>query len=89
MVNVQDITNCIEESEDIVMRGRVKWFNNTKGYGFIEYNDLEDIFVHYSAIKKDGYKTLKEGDIVDFKLIETGKGLQAIDVTEVELTTVL
>ena len=71
------------------MRGKVKWFNNEKGYGFIEYNDLEDIFVHYSAIKKDGYKTLKEGDIVDFKLIETGKGLQAIDVMEVELTTVL
>ena len=71
------------------MRGKVKWFNNEKGYGFIEYNDLEDIFVHYSAIKKEGYKTLKEGDIVDFKLIETGKGLQAIDVTEVELTTVL
>lgn len=71
------------------MRGKVKWFNNEKGYGFIEYNDLEDIFVHYSAIKKDGYKTLKEGDLVDFKLIETGKGLQAIDVAEVELTTVL
>lgn len=71
------------------MRGKVKWFNNEKGYGFIEYNDLEDIFVHYSAIRKDGYKTLKEGDIVDFKLIETGKGLQAIDVQEVELTTVL
>lgn len=71
------------------MRGKVKWFNNEKGYGFIEYNDLEDIFVHYSAIKKEGYKTLKEGDIVDFKLIETGKGLQAIDVVEVELTTVL
>ena len=71
------------------MRGKVKWFNNEKGYGFIEYNDLEDIFVHYSAIRKDGYKTLKEGDVVDFKLIETGKGLQAIEVTEVELTTVL
>ncbi len=71
------------------MRGKVKWFNNEKGYGFIEYNDLEDIFVHYSAIRKDGYKTLKEGDIVDFKLIETGKGLQAIDVVEVETTTVL
>ena len=71
------------------MRGKVKWFNNEKGYGFIECNDLEDIFVHYSAIKKDGYKTLKEGELVDFKLIETGKGLQAIDVTETELTTVL
>lgn len=73
----------------ISVRGKVKWFNNEKGYGFIEYNDLEDIFVHYSAIKKEGYKTLKEGDIVDFKLIETGKDLQAIDVCEVELTTVL
>ena len=69
------------------MCGKVKWFNNEKGYGFIEYNDLEDIFVHYSAIKKDGYKTLKEGDIVEFKLIETGKGLQAIDVEEIKETT--
>ena len=72
------------------MNGKVKWFKNEKGYGFIEYNDLEDIFVHYSAIKKEGYKTLKEGDLVSFKLIETGKGLQAIEVEEVsELTTVL
>ena len=72
------------------MSGKVKWFNNEKGYGFIEYNELEDIFVHYSAIKKEGYKTLKEGDIVSFKLIETGKGLQAIEVEEVsEITTVL
>ena len=69
------------------MSGKVKWFNNEKGYGFIEYNDLEDIFVHYSAIKKDGYKTLKEGDIVEFKLIETGKGLQALDVEAVKETT--
>lgn len=73
-----------------MINGKVKWFNNEKGYGFIEYNDLEDIFVHYSAIKKEGYKTLKEGDLVSFKLIETGKGLQAIEVEEVsELTTVL
>lgn len=70
------------------MRGKVKWFNNEKGYGFIECNDLEDIFVHYSAINKEGYKTLKEGDIVDFKLIETSKGLQAIDVAAAELTTI-
>ena len=69
-----------------MLRGTVKWFNNTKGYGFIEYGDLEDIFVHYSAIRKDGYKTLKEGNIVDFILIETAKGLQAIDVEEVLYT---
>ena len=54
----------------------------------VKYNDLEDIFVHYSAIIKDGYKTLNEGDIVDFKLIETSKGLQAQEVTEVQLTTI-
>ncbi len=67
----------------MMLRGTVKWFNNAKGYGFIEYGDLEDIFVHYSAIRKDGYKTLKEGNTVDFKLIETAKGLQAVDVEEV------
>ena len=67
-----------------MLRGKVKWFNNTKGYGFIEYGDLEDIFVHYSAIRKEGYKTLKEGNVVDFKLIETAKGLQAINVEEIE-----
>ena len=46
------------------MQGRVKWFNNEKGYGFIDYPGGEDIFVHYSAIKQDGYKTLSEGQIV-------------------------
>lgn len=69
------------------MRGKVKWFNNAKGYGFIECNDMEDIFVHYSAINCDGYKTLSEGDIVDFKLIETAKGLQAINVMSQKMTT--
>lgn len=68
-----------------MLRGTVKWFNNTKGYGFIEYGDLEDIFVHYSAIRKDGYKTLNEGTVVDFKLIETAKGLQALDVEDVSM----
>ena len=63
------------------MVGKVKWFNAEKGFGFIKYNDLEDIFVHYSAIIKDGYKTLNEGDIVEFKLINTDKGLQAKDVS--------
>lgn len=59
------------------MKGKIKWFNNEKGYGFIEYKENEDIFVHYSAILKDGYKTLNQGDIVEFNLIETTKGLQA------------
>lgn len=71
------------------MRGKVKWFNNDKGYGFIECDNLADIFVHYSAINKEGYKTLKEGDLVDFKLIETAKGLQAIDVFQIGITTIV
>lgn len=63
------------------MSGNVKWFNNEKGYGFIEYTNNEDIFVHYSAIRHEGYKTLAEGQVVNFDLIETPKGLQAINVT--------
>lgn len=72
-------------------RGRVKWFNNDKGYGFIEYEGLvnEDILVHYSAIEQEGYKTLKEGEIVEFTLIETAKGSQAINVREVKLSSVV
>ena len=71
-------------------RGRVKWFNNEKGYGFIEYEGLvdEDIFVHYSSIEQEGYKSLKEGEIVEFTLIETAKGNQAINVKEVALNVV-
>jgi CspA family cold shock protein len=72
----------------VEVKGTVKWFNNEKGYGFIESNNLADIFVHYSVIKKDGYKTLSEGDNVTFKLIETPKGLQAQDVETLKLTTV-
>ena len=66
-----------------MMIGRVKWFNNEKGYGFIEFKENEDIFVHYSAIEIEGYKTLSEGQIVEFDLIETAKGLQAINVLTV------
>ena len=69
-----------DEGEVYVVRGRVKWFNNEKGYGFIDYTENEDIFVHYSAIRQDGYKTLFEGQRVEFDLIETPKGLQAVNV---------
>ena len=62
------------------MKSRVKWFNDAKGFGFIEYNEGEDIFVHYSAINADGYKTLSEGQEVSFKLISTDKGYQAQNV---------
>lgn len=71
-------------------KGRVKWFNNEKGYGFIEIGAGvgEDVFVHYSAIEQEGYKSLKEADVVEFTLIDTSKGKQAIDVKQVKLTTV-
>ena len=63
-----------------MMKSRVKWFNDAKGFGFIEYNEGEDIFVHYSAIKADGYKTLSERQEVSFNLISTNKGYQAQNV---------
>ena len=73
----------IERENITVVRGRVKWFNNEKGYGFIEYPDKEDIFVHYSAINQDGYKTLMEGQYVEFTLLDTSKGYQATNVSVV------
>lgn len=71
------------------MTGRVKWFNAEKGFGFIDYTENEDIFVHYSAIKQDGYKTLTEGQLVEFKLLETVKGYQALDVVVLKEATAL
>ena len=61
-------------------KGTVKWFNNQKGYGFISDEAGNDIFVHYSALNMDGYKTLNEGQEVEFELIEGAKGAQAINV---------
>lgn len=66
------------------MTGKVKWFNNEKGYGFIEIENMADIFVHYSTIQSDGYKTLEEGQMVTFDLTETDKGLQAKNVVSLE-----
>lgn len=65
------------------MIGKVKWFNNEKGYGFIEYTADEDIFVHYSAIELEGFKTLSEGRMVRYELIKTDKGLQAKKVLQI------
>ena len=67
-----------------MIRGKVKWFNNGKGFGFIEYNEKEDIFVHYSAILSEGYKTLVEGQYVEFEMVRTDKGLQAKNVVELK-----
>ena len=64
------------------MRGRIKWFNNSKGYGFIGRDDGPDVFVHYSAIDGDGYRTLQEGDLVEFEIAPGPKGPQAANVTK-------
>ena len=64
-------------------RGRVKWFNERRGFGFIEREDGDDLFVHYSAIKMEGFKTLEEGQEVEFEIAEGPKGLQATNVTAV------
>ena len=61
-------------------KGKVKWFNNAKGYGFIGRDDGPDVFVHYSSIQLDGYKTLKEGDDVEFDIVQGQKGPQADQV---------
>ena len=61
--------------------GTVKWFSNEKGFGFIEREDGEDVFVHFSQIKQDGYKTLEQGQRVSFEITEGEKGLQATDVS--------
>jgi CspA family cold shock protein len=63
--------------------GKVKWFNNSKGYGFIEKEGGGDVFVHYTAIQGDGFKTLNEGQLVEFELTQGDKGPQAINVTKV------
>ena len=63
--------------------GTVKWFNGSKGYGFIERDEGDDIFVHYSAIQGDGYRNLEEGQRVEFSVVQGHKGLQAQDVVPV------
>ncbi len=63
-----------------MLQGKVKWFSDAKGYGFIEVDGRKDVFVHYSAIQKQGYKTLAEGEIVAFEIEDGQKGPQASQV---------
>ncbi len=65
------------------IKGTVKWFNNAKGFGFIGQDSGPDVFVHYSAIKSEGYKSLQEGDQVEFEIVQGQKGPQADSVTKV------
>ncbi len=75
--------NYLHERICSMEKGTVKWFNGAKGYGFISRNGGEDVFVHFKAISGDGYKTLNEGDMVEFD-VETGpKGLQAANVSKI------
>ena len=66
--------------------GRVKWFDNKKGFGFISDETGADVFVHYSAIQTAGFETLKEGEPVQFEMIESDKGLKAQNVQRAEMT---
>lgn len=71
------------DTSDQQTRGRVKWFNDSKGFGFIERDDGPDVFVHYTAIGGDGYKSLSEGQEVSFSIVEGTKGPQAANVLKV------
>jgi CspA family cold shock protein len=65
------------------LKGTVKWFNNAKGYGFLGRDDGPDVFIHYSSITTEGYKSLQEGDKVEFEIVQGQKGPQAANVTKV------
>lgn len=68
-------------------RGKVKWFSNEKGYGFIETDEGEDVFVHYTGINAEGFKTLDEGQSVSFEIIEGNRGPQAANVLKLDVST--
>jgi CspA family cold shock protein len=78
---VQDRFTPVEAAR--MARGKVKWFNDAKGYGFIEQEGGEDVFVHFSAIGMDGFKTLAEGQVVEFEIQAGAKGLHAANVQRV------
>jgi CspA family cold shock protein len=75
-------TCCLQERFVDRLKGTVKWFNNAKGYGFIGREGGPDVFVHYSAITSEGYKSLQEGDAVEFEIVQGQKGPQAANVSK-------
>jgi CspA family cold shock protein len=74
----------MREEASSLAEGTVKWFNEKRGYGFIEQDEGGDLFVHYSSIAMPGFKRLVDGDRVRFEVEETGRGLQAVNVTRIE-----
>jgi len=70
----------MSDSQSSTLKGTVKWFNDAKGFGFIAHSSGRDVFVHYSVIATDGFKTLKDGETVEYELKEGPKGLQAAKV---------
>lgn len=75
-----DAVQSMERREEGMAEGRVKWFNDKKGYGFIETENGDDVFVHYSAIEGSGFRSLTEGEKVSFEVEQTSKGPQAVNV---------
>ena len=73
----------LSEERNVKLKGTVKWFNNAKGFGFIGREDGPDVFVHYSALIAEGYKSLQEGDTVEFEIVDGQKGPQAANVVKV------
>jgi CspA family cold shock protein len=71
-----------KENKAAMLKGTVKWFNESKGFGFIEQEEGKDVFVHYSAITGSGFKTLNEGDKVQFEIVDGPKGPAAANVTK-------
>ena len=77
-------TNLLKGGDTVMAEGRIKWFNDQKGYGFIEQDGGEDVFVHFSAIQGEGFKSLNENDKVEFEIVDGPKGKQATNVKRVE-----
>jgi CspA family cold shock protein len=79
IINAQGITSIFWENK-VMANGKVKWFNDAKGFGFLEQESGEDVFCHFSAITGEGFKTLQEGEEVTFDVVKGPKGLQAANV---------